>query len=233
MDPVRAMKSVFIYANYGLLDFKHEMGAGYDAFAAMSSNQEEGDSDDGVVNHDDEFVSPLLRRGCRITEDTRSSDDSDTDEGEDGEGSDKPDPVAWSMPDGFTLGAEPSKLDASLVGKYIYMRWKDYGWQLGKVYEQITNANPRLFKKSALFFLFAAGAHHGNTFLGRADAVMATGRGALPRESMDIPPPAFFPCCIAISCKPENQPAAQRHRWGGRAILRSVHPQPSADSNIP
>ena len=25
---------------------------------------------------------------------------------EEGEGSDKPDPVAWSMPDGFTLGAE-------------------------------------------------------------------------------------------------------------------------------
>ena len=60
---------------------------------------------------------------------------------------DKPDPVAWSMPDGFTLGAEPSKLDASLVGKHIYMRWKDYGWQLGKVYEQITSANPRLLKK--------------------------------------------------------------------------------------
>ena len=59
---------------------------------------------------------------------------------EEGEGSDKPDPVAWSMPDGFTLGAEPSKLDASLVGKHIYMRWKDYGWQLGKVYEQITSA---------------------------------------------------------------------------------------------
>ena len=51
------------------------------------------------------------------------------------------------MPDGFTLGAEPSKLDASLVGKHIYMRWKDYGWQLGKVYEQITSANPRLLKK--------------------------------------------------------------------------------------
>ena len=51
------------------------------------------------------------------------------------------------MPDGFTLGAEPSKLDASLVGKHIYMRWKDYGWQLDKVYEQITNTNPRLCKK--------------------------------------------------------------------------------------
>ena len=62
---------------------------------------------------------------------------------EEGEGSDKPDPVAWSMPDGFTLGAEPSKLDTSLVGKHIYMPWKDYGWQLGKVYEQITSANPR------------------------------------------------------------------------------------------
>ena len=33
--------------------------------------------------------------------------------------------IAGTMPDGFTLGAEPSKLDASLVGKHIYMRWKD------------------------------------------------------------------------------------------------------------
>ena len=69
-------------------------------------------------------LSPLLRRGRRITEDTRSSEESEESE-EEGEGSDKPDPVAWSMPDGFTLGAEPSKLDASLVGKHIYMRWKD------------------------------------------------------------------------------------------------------------
>ena len=91
-------------------------------------------------------LSPLLRRGRRITEDTRSSEESEESE-EEGEGSDKPDPVAWSMPDGFTLGAEPSKLDASIVGKHIYMRWKDYGWQLGKVYEQITSANPRLLKK--------------------------------------------------------------------------------------
>ena len=119
-------------ANYGLLDFKYEMGTSYDAFAAMTSNQAE-DNEDLIV----------LRRGRHITDDTRSSDESE----EEGEGSDKPDPVAWSMPDGFTLGAEPSKLDASLVGKHIYMRWKDYGWQLGKVYEQITSANPRLLKK--------------------------------------------------------------------------------------
>ena len=142
--PERAMKSVFVYANFGLLDFKHEMGTGYDSFAAMMSNQAEGDGGEGI-NHD-ELISPLLRRGRRITDDTRSSEESEESE-EEGEGSDKPDPVAWSMPDGFTLGAEPSKLDASLVGKHIYMRWKDYGWQLGKVYEQITSANPRLLKK--------------------------------------------------------------------------------------
>ena len=122
MNPERAMKSVFVYANYGLLDFKHEMGTGYDSFAAMMSNQAEGDGGEGI-NHD-ELISPLLRRGRRITDDTRSSEESEESE-EEGEGSDKPDPVAWSMPDGFTLGAEPSKLDASLVGKHIYMRWKD------------------------------------------------------------------------------------------------------------
>ena len=106
----------------GLLDFKHEMGTGYDSFAAMMSNQAEGDGGEGI-NHD-ELISPLLRRGRRITDDTRSSEESEESE-EEGEGSDKPDPVAWSMPDGFTLGAEPSKLDASLEGKHIYMRWME------------------------------------------------------------------------------------------------------------
>ena len=45
----------------------------HDAFAAMTSNQEEDDCDDGIVNHD-EIISPLLRRGRRITDDTRSSE---------------------------------------------------------------------------------------------------------------------------------------------------------------
>ena len=36
---------------------------------------------------------------------------------------------------------------SEILGKHIYMRWKDYGWQLDKVYEQITNTNPRLCKK--------------------------------------------------------------------------------------
>ena len=38
-------------------------------------------------------------------------------------------------------------MDASLVGSMIYLRWKDYGWQLGRIYETITHATPRLFKK--------------------------------------------------------------------------------------
>ena len=98
---------------------------------------------------------------------------------EEGEGSDKPDPVAWSMPDGFTLGAEPSKLDASLVGKHIYMRWKDYGWQLGKVYEQITNANPRLFKKFNYRVVWADTANQGPDEPARGGELRARlGRGS-------------------------------------------------------
>ena len=27
------------------------------------------------------------------------------------------------------------------------MRWEKYGWQLGKITDLITNANPRLYKK--------------------------------------------------------------------------------------
>ena len=96
-------------------------GAGLSQPQPPGHHQAEGDGGEGI-NHD-ELISPLLRRGRRITDDTRSSEESEESE-EEGEGSDKPDPVAWSMPDGFTLGAEPSKLDASLVGKHIYMRWK-------------------------------------------------------------------------------------------------------------
>ena len=35
-----------------------------------------------------------------------------------------------------------SKLDASIVGKHIYMRWKDYGWQLGKYWARSTSRSP-------------------------------------------------------------------------------------------
>ena len=45
------------------------------------------------------------------------------------------------------MGAEPAKLDETLVGETVYMRWEIYGWQLGKITGVITEATPRLFKK--------------------------------------------------------------------------------------
>ena len=115
--------------------------------ATRRSNQAEGDGGEGI-NHD-ELISPMLRRGRRITDDTRSSEESEESE-EEGEGSDKPDPVAWSMPDGFTLGAElqARRLDRGQAHLHALEGLRlAAGQVLGKVYEQITNANPRLFKK--------------------------------------------------------------------------------------
>ena len=72
-----------------------------------------------------------------------------------------------------------------------------------------------------------------NTLLGRADAVMATARGALPRKSITSSVPVLIPCCFAMSRKPDFQPAAQRQLGGLRTILRSLHPQTCAGSDIP
>ena len=55
-----------------------------------------------------------------------------------------------------------------------------------------------------------------NTLLGRADAVMATARGALPRKSITSSVPVLIPCCFAMSRKPDFQPAAQRQLGGVR-----------------
>ena len=104
MDPVRAMKAVFVFANYGLIDHKHETGDGYDAFRALLSTQEE-DPEEGTR--------PTLRRGGRIMDDARSS--SSESEADD-PAADPPSEVKWNLPTGFTLGKEPSKLDDSLVG---------------------------------------------------------------------------------------------------------------------
>ena len=38
------------------------------------------------------------------------------------------------------------KLDGSLVGSNVYLRWEKYGWQLGKITAAIASAPPRLFK---------------------------------------------------------------------------------------
>ena len=136
MDPVRAMKAVFVFANYGLIDHKHESGDGYDAFRALLSDQEDATAQESSL--------PSLHRGRHIMDDAPSSEsESEADDA----AADPPSEVKWNLPKGFTLGKEPSKLDASLVGSWIYLRWKSYGWQLGKIYETVTIARPRLFKK--------------------------------------------------------------------------------------
>ena len=48
-----------------------------------------------------------------------------------------------SVPEGFQLADEPKALDSTLVGSTIYMRWEDYGWQLGKITDTITSATPQ------------------------------------------------------------------------------------------
>ena len=50
---------------------------------------------------------------------------------------------------GLKVLPKPAKLDASLVGKLVYLRWESpAGWVLGTVKdEEITRATPCLFKK--------------------------------------------------------------------------------------
>ena len=56
--------------------------------------------------------------------------------------------VKWSPLSGLKVLPKPAKVDASLVGKLVYLRWESpYGWMLGVIKEQITSATPRLFKK--------------------------------------------------------------------------------------
>ena len=65
--------------------------------------------------------------------------------------------VSWSVPDGFEVADEPSKLDDTLVGSSVYMRWEKYGWQLGRITDIVTNATPRVFKKFNYRIIWADG----------------------------------------------------------------------------
>ena len=69
--------------------------------------------------------------------------------------------VSWSVPDGFEVADEPSKLDDTLVGSSVYMRWEKYGWQLGRITDIVTNATPRVFKKFRTTALFGPTAARG------------------------------------------------------------------------
>ena len=56
--------------------------------------------------------------------------------------------VKWAPLVGLKVLPKPAKLDASLVGKFVYFRWESpVGWVLGTIKEEITQATPRLYKK--------------------------------------------------------------------------------------
>ena len=173
MHAARAAKCVYVFANYGLLEHKHEAGdgalgtrtcallctpasrvlcsacTGYHAFQAALNDQQ----GDGTAGDEGDVVSAIIRRGRLIVEDANSSgsesEDGGGNEGGDGGSGDagKPKEVAWALPEGFELGTEPAKLDVSLKGQMVYMRWATYGWQLGKIYDVIDRSTPRLLKK--------------------------------------------------------------------------------------
>ena len=134
-------KAIFVFANYGLIDHKHDAGEGYDAFRVLLSNQEKDAAGE-------ESSLPTLRRGRRIMDDapSRLRVRANLTMPLPSRG---PREVKWNLPTGFALGKEPAKLDDSLVGKWIYLRltsgvrWKGYGWQLGKIYTRPSRASRR------------------------------------------------------------------------------------------
>ena len=83
--------------------------------------------------------------------------------------------IKWSLPAGHSVGAEPKTLDAALVGEMVYLRWKDYGWQLGKIYAQVTSDTPHLFKQFNYRVVWGDGSRgpaklEVNTYLSGPDA---------------------------------------------------------------
>ena len=51
--------------------------------------------------------------------------------------------------------------DYSLFGSSVHMRWEEYGWQLCRITDIITNATPRVFKKFRTTALFGPTAARG------------------------------------------------------------------------
>ena len=170
------MKAIYVFSNYNLREHKQSAG---DAFSAFTSTNPAG-AQQQAEEEKDQHCGNTLRRGNLIFKDVTSDgddSDSDGDEGEqDEEGGDAPDApgearegeegqvrsrgvkeVSWSVPDGFEVADEPSKLDDTLVGSSVYMRWEKYGWQLGRITDIVTNATPRVFKKFNYRIIWADG----------------------------------------------------------------------------
>ena len=158
MDETRAMKAVYVYSNYNLRRLKQSAGDAFFAFDSVAS--ERADGAEGEKDSLQEQVEKhTLRRGNLIFHDVTEEGEEELseeeagevvgegEEGEEGAGGAHVTEVKWSVPEGFKVADEPAKLDSSLVGEYVYLRWEMYGWQLGKIAGVITKSTPQLFKK--------------------------------------------------------------------------------------
>jgi len=144
MQPERARKCVYTLQNYPLLDMKQQSGDGYEDFL------------DGILTADDLAAAQakehrVLRRGTRIINNAPAARDSDESE----EDENPPETIRWAVPSGFLVAAQPAKIDRDCVDRFVLLKWKDYGWSLGKVTEPITSKSPRLLKKYSVKVMWA------------------------------------------------------------------------------
>ena len=53
------------------------------------------------------------------------------------------------------MATKPALINEAVVGRFIYLNWKDYGWSLGKVTELLTSKTPLLLKKYNVRIIWA------------------------------------------------------------------------------
>ena len=172
MEEKRATKAAYVFSNYNLLNHKQTAGDSFAAFKAPDSAGEQA----AAAAEKDPYSRYTLRRGILIFNDVTEHDSgsdgeesvdeedeggaggAEGDEGEEGAARSRGISEArWSIPDGFSVATEPSTLDGSLVNSAVYMRWDIYGWQMGKITSEVTNATPRLAKKFNYRIVWADG----------------------------------------------------------------------------
>ena len=158
----------FVLCNYGLLHRGVEMGDTLGDFAgSMLVPEDEAEelqakrvhalqrgrllSDAELVEEEAEQAEGEHGAEDEGEEDAESEGEGEADQEEDAEAEVvSRREIKWgALPEGLEVAPKPTKLDDTLVGSMIYMRWgKPHGCCMGRVALKFTmQANPRLFKK--------------------------------------------------------------------------------------
>lgn len=138
LGPLRLRKLIFIYDNYSLLEIDQQAGSSYESF--MTEAEE-------VVENDPDVTGSGVRRGRLIIEDEPDSNDSESCDDSDSDNNEPVSRIEWRVPADLEVGRKPASIDATCVGRLVYLNWSKYGWQIGKVTAIITADTPRLFKR--------------------------------------------------------------------------------------